>query len=527
MPVVQAIICVSLLLFIWGFLGFSGIRNSLKMKFTSRIALIAVTCAGYFFALIAGVLNFPYLTAVLALPIGFCFGMSFDYLRDYRINAGRLGYKDYNDRVIHNVQSSSYFLGVAVGAVIAGICYERYGLFIVTIISGAALVLTSIGMIYFMQNNTQVREAPLSISGYLSVFADSRIARFLNSSFLMLGMVIAFMLMFVPNYLDSVGISLPTTSFYFLVCGFMACFVCGFAKNRLAHILTSRTRVLIQAVSTVLGLLAFALLPSAKTLVITSAFFGIALGIHDYYYIYVLYLICNGNVRANLRKLAEYTVYFGAGLFLPVIMIGFMVNNVRITFLIFTLIVAILAFIYPLSSFSGMIDERDLSLKPQKKNQEKPAQKPAGRSRAPQAPSDMQAAPAGAVMPDGTAAMNAPDAAYIPEEQYADPSAQYGQPAPQAPVEQQYQQQYTQQYQQPYQPQQQQYQQPVNPGYQQTQYQTQYSEPVPPVQQGGYGSADPYAGGGPAPYDAPMNQGPVDPLAFLNGEGNEGGNQNV
>ena len=296
--------------------------------------------------------------------------------------------------------------------------------------------------------------------------------------------------------------------------------------------LTSRTRVLIQAVSTVLGLLAFALLPSAKTLVITSAFFGIALGIHDYYYIYVLYLICNGNVRANLRKLAEYTVYFGAGLFLPVIMIGFMVNNVRITFLIFTLIVAILAFIYPLSSFSGMIDERDLSLKPQKKVQEKPAQKPAGRSRAPQAPSDMQAAPAGAVMPDGTVAMNAPDAAYIPEEQYADPSAQYGQPAPQAPVEQQYQQQYRQnyqqqQYQQPYQPQQQQYQQPVNPGYQQTQYQTQYSEPVPPVQQGGYGSADPYAGGGPAPYDAPMNQGPVDPLAFLNGEGNEGGNQNV
>ena len=536
-PAVQAFICVTLILFVWGYVGFSELRNSIKMKLTSRIGLVAVTCVGYFLALIAGVISFPYLTTVLALPIGFCFGMSFDYLRDYRINAGRLGYKDYNDRVIHNVQSSSYFLGVAVGAVIAGICYERYGLFIVTIISGAALVLTSIGMIYFMQNNTQVREAPLSISGYLSVFADSRIARFLNSSFLMLGMVIAFMLMFVPNYLDSVGISLPTTSFYFLVCGFMACFVCGFAKNRLAHMLTSRTRVLIQAVSTVLGLLAFALLPSAKTLVITSAFFGIALGIHDYYYIYVLYLICNGNVRANLRKLAEYTVYFGAGLFLPVIMIGFMVNNVRITFLIFTLIVAILAFIYPLSSFSGMIDERDLSLKPQKKNQEKPAQKPAGRSRAPQAPSDMQAAPAaGAVMPDGTAAMSAPDAAYIPEEQYADPSVQYGQPAPQAPVEQQYQQQYTQQYrqnyqqqqyQQPYQPQQQQYQQPVNPGYQQTQYQTQYSEPVPPVQQGGYGSADPYAGGGPAPYDAPMNQGPVDPLAFLNGEGNEGGNQNV
>ena len=100
MPAVQGFICATLLLFIWGYLGFSELRNSIKMKFTSRIALIAITCAGYFFSLIAGVINFPYLTAILALPIGFCFGMSFDYLRDYRINAGRLGYKDYNDRVI-------------------------------------------------------------------------------------------------------------------------------------------------------------------------------------------------------------------------------------------------------------------------------------------------------------------------------------------------------------------------------------------------------------------------------------------
>ena len=224
-----------------------------------------------------------------------------------------------------------------------------------------------------MQNNTVVREAPLSISGFFSVFSDSRIARFLNSSFLMLGVVLSFMLMFIPNYLERVGISLPTTSFYFLVCGFTACFVCGFAKNRFAHLLTSRTRVLIQAASTVLGLFLFALMPSAKMLVVSCAFMGIALGIHDYYYIYVLYLICNGKVKANLRKLAEYTVYMGAGVMLPIIMVAFMVNNVRITFLILTLIVAVLAFLYPLSSFSGKIDERDISLKPEKRQREKPA----------------------------------------------------------------------------------------------------------------------------------------------------------
>ena len=555
MQAVQGLICVTLLLFIWGYLGFSGLRNSIKTKLTSRIALISITCAGYFFALIAGVVNFPYLTAVLALPIGFCFGMSFDYLRDYRINAGRLGYKDYNDRVIHNVQSSSYFLGVAVGAVIAGICYERYGLFIVTIISGAALVLTSIGMIYFMQNNTVVREAPLSISGFFSVFSDSRIARFLNSSFLMLGVVLSFMLMFIPNYLERVGISLPTTSFYFLVCGFTACFVCGFAKNRFAHLLTSRTRVLIQAASTVLGLFLFALMPSAKMLVVSCAFMGIALGIHDYYYIYVLYLICNGKVKANLRKLAEYTVYMGAGVMLPIIMVAFMVNNVRITFLILTLIVAVLAFLYPLSSFSGKIDERDISLKPEKRQREKPAPA-APQMAAPVAPETSSEAqlPAGESIPEEPAEPVATPVHQYPQsvrkaavqnrrryqqavqQSVQQPAQQPAQPQYQQPVQQQYQQPveqpYQQQYQQPAgQQYQQQYQQPVQQQYQPdaNQYAAQYAAPADPyaAQQMQQAPADPYVGAGTDPYGAQAAQpAAADPLAFLNGDDNEGGNQN-
>lgn len=547
MQAVQGLICVTLLLFIWGYLGFSGLRNSIKTKLTSRIALISITCAGYFFALIAGVVNFPYLTAVLALPIGFCFGMSFDYLRDYRINAGRLGYKDYNDRVIHNVQASSYFLGVAVGAVIAGICYERYGLFIVTIISGAALVLTSIGMIYFMQNNTQVREASLSISGFFSVFSDSRIARFLNSSFLMLGVALSFMLMFIPNYLERVGISLPTTSFYFLVCGFTACFVCGFVKNRFAHLLTSRTRVLIQAASTVLGLFLFAIMPSAKMLVVSCAFMGIALGIHDYYYIYVLYLICNGKVKANLRKLAEYTVYMGAGIMLPIIMVAFMVNNVRITFLILTLIVAVLAFLYPLSSFSGQIDERDISLKPEKRQREKPAPA-APQMAAPAAPQEPVEAqlPAGEAIPEEPVAAPAPTPVHQYPQSVRKAAVQnrrrYQQPAQQPveqPVEQQYQQPVQQQYQQQYQQPVQQYQQPVEQQYQQpvqqqyqadpNQYAAQYAAPVDPyaAQQMQQAPADPYAVAGTDPYGAQAAQPAApDPLAFLNGDENEGGNQN-
>ena len=508
MPVVQAIICVSLLLFIWGFLGFSGIRNSLKMKFTSRIALIAVTCAGYFFALVAGVLNFAYVTAVLALPIGFCFGMSFDYLRDYRINAGRLGYKDYNDRIIHNVQASSYFLGASVGAVIAGICYERYGLFVVTIISGAALVLTAIGMIYFMQNNAQVREAPLSISGFLSVFSDSRTASFLNSSFLMLGVSLSFILLFIPNFLKNVGISLATTSFFFLVSGFTACFVCGFFKNRFAHLLTSRTRVLIQAASTVIGFLLFALMPSAKMLVLTCAFLGIALGIHDYYYIYVLYLICNGKIKTNLRKLAEYAVYLGVGVMLPIFMVAFMVKNVRITFLVLTLIIAILAFIYPLSPFSGKIDERDISLKPQKKQRENPAPK-AGK--APQASRPAMPQPAFDVVgaepaPAAAADQMPPVESVVTEEAYAaEPVPSDANAQPQAYQTQQYEQPYQQPYEQPYQAEQ----------YGQQYQQMQYQQPV-----------DPYVGAENSAFGVQEPQEPYDPMSFLNNDGSEGGNQN-
>ncbi len=549
MPAVQGIICGALLFYLWGFLGFAGIRNSIKMKFTSRIALIAVTCAGYFFALIAGVLGIPYVTAVLALPIGFCFGMAFDYLRDYRINAGRLGYKDYNDRVIHNVQSASYFLGVAVGAVIAGICYERYGLFVVTIISGGALVLTSIGMIYFMQNNTQVREAPLSISSFLSTFGDSRTASFLNSSFLMLGVALSFILFFIPNFLENVGISLPTTSFFFLVSGFTACFVCGFVKNRFAHILTSRTRVLIQAASTVIGLLLFALLPSAKMLVVTCAFLGIALGIHDYYYIYVLYLICNGKIKTNLRKLAEYTVYLGTGIMIPIFMVAFMVNSIRITLLIVTLLVAILAFIYPMSPFSGKIDERDISLKPQKAKREKPEAKAQEQKKPaqPRMSAEEQIPAQAVVMPDGTVAVNqAPQiAAGTAEEQYIPmdpmPQAENFQAQFQQPQEAQYAAQYSApqdaqyaaQYaapQEQYQPDQyaqyNQYEQaPVDP-YQAQQYQ-QYQQPYEQQYQQSYQqSADQYGGAGqPSAFDT--QETPADPMAFLNDDGSEGGNQNV
>lgn len=548
--VVHALIAVALLLYIWGFFGFSSIRLELKSKLTSRVALIFVTGAGYFLALVAGIINIPYVTAVIALPVGFCFGMPLDFLRDYRINAGKLGYKDYSDRIIHNVQSTSYFLGVSVGTVITGICYERYGLLIVSVISGAALILTAVGMIYFMQNNTIVKEAPLTVGSWLRVLSDSRAGKFLNSSFLMLGVSLSFMLVFIPNFLGNVGISLATASFYFLVCAFSACAVCMFIKTHYEHILTSKIRVLIQSASTVLGLLVFALLPSAKTLVLTSAFLGISLGIHDFYYIYALYLICSGRIRTNLRKCAEYAFYLGFGLIVPIAMTAFMVNNVRIVMIIITVLVALISFVYPASAYSSQLDESDPSLKPEPRRARRnnpPMGNPYGRP---------VSAPVNAPVPGNNPAYGAPSPFGEPEPPVQPPMPEPG-PQPYAPVQpqqqpmpqQQYQQapvppmpqqQYQQapvppmpqQYQQPVQqvpPQQapmpqQQYQQAPVPPQQQFQPQQYQQAPVPPMPQQQY-QQYPQAPvqqayqplPGPDMYgQSPYPQQPSDPMAFLN-----------
>ena len=518
--VVQALIAGALLLFVFGFFGFSSIRAELKSKLTSRVALLTITGLGYFLALVAGIINIPYVTAVLALPVGFCFGMPLDFLRDYRINAGKLGYKDYSDKIIHNVQSTSYFLGVSVGTVITGICYERFGLLIVAVISGAALILTAVGMIYFMQNNTVVKEAPLTTGSWLRVISDSRAGRFLNSSFLMLGVSVAFMLVFIPNFLGNVGISLATSSFFYLVCAFSACVVCNFIKNHYEHILTSKIRVLIQAASTVLGLLVFALLPSAKTLVITSALLGISLGIHDFYYIYALYLICSGRIRTNLRKCAEYTFYFGIGIIIPIAMTAFMVNNVRIVMLIVTVLVALVAFIYPASAYSSMVDDYDPTLKPE------PRRRPAKNN--PPMPNPYAQAPV------------QPAPAYAPQSAFGEPEPQYQAPAPE-PQYQPQQDPYQQPYQQQYAPEQPQYQPqqyaPVQQQYQQPQQYAPVQQPVyqqpqqyAPAQQPAYQQPQQYAPVQQPVYQQPYQpqnvpdmygqnpypQQPADPMAFLN-----------
>ena len=331
------------------------------------------------------------------------------------------------------------------------------------------------------------------------------------------------MLVFVPNFLGNVGISLATSSFFYLVCAFSACAVCTFVKTHYEHILTSKIRVLIQAASTILGLLVFALLPSAKTLVITSALLGISLGIHDFYYIYALYLICAGRIRTNLRKCAEYTFYFGIGIVIPISMTAFMVDNVRIVMLIVTVLVALVAFIYPASAYSSSVDDSDPSLKPEpRRRQERSNPMPNPYAQPPMQPAQPYA-PQSAFGDPGQP-YQAPVQQYQPEppvQQFAPEQPAYQQPQQYAPVQPAYQQPVQQ-----YAPVQPQYQPAPQPEQYQQQYQYQQEPQMPygqtynqqaPVQPQQYDQQMYQPQGGPDMYGQnPYPQQPADPMAFLN-----------
>jgi len=199
----------------------------------------------------------------------------------------------------------------------------------------------------------------MSLNKLFELLSDKYTGRFLKSSFFILGVIISFMLVFVPNFLERVGISTATASFYYLLCAFMACFVTAIVKTRYSAILTSKVRVIIQASSAIAGLLAFAISPTAKMLVVTVALLGIALGIHDFYYLYVLFLLANNRFKTNLRRAAEQTLVLGIIVAIPVFAVAFIISQIRIVFLICVFILALFAFIYPMSSYSNDVDDRD------------------------------------------------------------------------------------------------------------------------------------------------------------------------
>ena len=354
---IYGLIALALTLYAIGFFGFSGVRRTIKSKLTSKIAILVLTVFGYFLALLAGFLDIPYVLVGMALPIAICSGITHDYLRDYRINAAQLGYEGFDDRSIHKLQSVSYYLGVSVGTVLSGIFFERFGLLVVMLVSGACLVLAALAMTYLMRNNTIVKESHLPINNWMEILTNKYTGKLLMSGIYVLGFIFAFLISFVPNFLGTVGISIPTSAFYYLLCAFVASFVVEIVKRSTSQILTSKVRVLISSCAAILGLALFALLPTAKVLVVTCAFFGVSLGIHDYTYLYVIARLAKDRVRGNLRKAAEGTFLFALIITVPVLTLAIAIEYTTIVLLVITVILAVVSFIYPISSVSRMADE--------------------------------------------------------------------------------------------------------------------------------------------------------------------------
>lgn len=377
--VMLLMLILNAVLYIIGFFGFTSLRKMLKVRFTSRIALISLGVIGYFFMVLAGVIGNVYFTTFIVLPVAFMSGEALDVLRDYRLNAGKLGYAGFSDKKIHEVQVNSILLGSVVGAVLSGICYERFGLLVVLIISGAAMILTNIGISFFMRRNDNIMEAKLPLNKWMMVLSDSMTGKILLSGYFIIGIVISFLVAFMPGFLGDVGISLATTSFYYLITA-----ISSFAASNVAKIygetaLPSKSRVMISSISVVAGLILFAVSPTAKMLVFTCILFGISLGIHDFEYIKYLAVLSKNRIQANLRKAAELTMAFG--IFIGTVFFtlagSFGTTVMKIALLAFTFIVFIISFAYPVSKAGSFVDSKLGSLKQKSKPSQpkKPAAK--------------------------------------------------------------------------------------------------------------------------------------------------------
>ena len=74
-----------------------------------------------------------------------------------------------------------------------------FGLLIVSILAGAILVFTALGITYFMKSSIPVKESFLPINKWLELVFDKYTGRFLISTFTLMGVVIAFFISFVPQ----------------------------------------------------------------------------------------------------------------------------------------------------------------------------------------------------------------------------------------------------------------------------------------------------------------------------------------
>jgi hypothetical protein len=347
---VQGLVAVSLTLYSIGFFGLRSIRVQIFNRLTARVALVISVVASFLLLLLNGILSHPIAFVLLQLPIAFGLGMLFFFQREYRVYAGRLGHEGFDERTIQSKQFSSQILGAGVGAVMAGIVFDRFGLLAVLLISGVFLFIVTIMSMLFVQHCPSSNDPSLHLSTFIHAISNRKSGTFLVSAVLTMGMQLAFFIAFVPNFLGTVGISLATVSFYYMLFA-----LCCLVMVRL-FIFVSRikmnvvTSLWLSALLQLIGYIAFAILPTAKMLVFSVALFGFAMGLHEFKYPEYYRSLIREEKRSLSGVIMERGFANGVSLFALLFTVVLMISPIRFALLVYCLLSAAMLLAYPIMS---------------------------------------------------------------------------------------------------------------------------------------------------------------------------------
>ena len=346
--ILQTWIVLACLLFLLGFWRFVHMRDIMIRKLTSRLAVIVSVVIAFVLLLICGLIDNPYVTVFMQLPIGFLLGMTFQFQREYRLQASRTGQTEFSERKVHQCQYTGNVLGMSVGAVICGILYERFGLFTVLMVSAFFLFVDAIQVLYFIRHCPPSNEPIVRLPNYFYALKNSKSGTFVWSTVFPLGLQLSFFLVFIPDYLEKVRISLATCAFYYMlavVCGELIMKILIFwFEDFFSH----KTRITLSAILSSVGYLVFALSPSAKVLVIGVTFLGFSQGLHQFGYLdYYKSLI-----RQDKHPIARVILMraFTGGTMIGAVVFGLInaFNSVRMPMIAAALIIFIISASYPL-----------------------------------------------------------------------------------------------------------------------------------------------------------------------------------
>lgn len=347
---VQGLIALSVTLYSIGFFGLRSIRVQIFNRLTARVALVVSVVVSFLLLLLNGILSHPISFVLLQLPIAFGLGMLFFFQREYRVYAGRLGHDGFDEKTIQSKQFSSQVLGAGVGAVMAGIVYDRFGLLAVLLISGVFLFIVTILSMLFVQHCPSSNEPTLHLPTFIHAISNRRSGSFLISAIVTAGMQLAFFIAFVPNFLGTVGISLATVSFYYMLFS-----LCCLVMVRL-FLFVSRVRMNVvtslwlSALLQLVGFIAFAILPTAKMLVLSVALFGIAMGLHEFKYPDYYSSLIREEKRSISGIIVERGFANGVTLSALLFTVILMISSIRVALLVYCLLSAAMLFAYPIMS---------------------------------------------------------------------------------------------------------------------------------------------------------------------------------